>query len=442
MNAETRIKHTQAESLIIENFKTGKDQLPGGANVAALREAAFEGFENIGLPHRRVEEWKYSDLRAFLKTGAALSEPVPAKTAEKALADAQTFGELDRFKLVIGNGRLIPELSDQAALMAEGVEVVDINALLAMEGEAVKFLLASPDIANDDRLLSLNTAFVQGGVVVNVTAGAKPSKPIEIVYLSQGSGASYARSRIQLGAEASLTVMESFVLGEEHGQTNVVSDFAVSDGAELISARLMASGDSGALLSSTIASLGANALFRSFGLIAGAPFTRNQAFVSFAGEHSRAELLGVTMGRGESLGDHTLIVDHAVPNCESKEHFKAVLDDRSKGVYQGKIIVRPHAQKTDGRMMTRTLLLSEDAEMANKPELEIFADDVQCAHGATCGEIDEELLFYLRARGIPEAEARKLLVLAFLAEVIGELEHDEIAETLYSRLTQWLDVKE
>ncbi|MTH94861.1 SufD family Fe-S cluster assembly protein, partial [Roseibium sp. RKSG952] len=175
--------------------------------------------------------------------------------------------------------------------------------------------------------------------------------------------------------------------------------------------------------------------------IAGPAFVLNQQFINFTGENSEARIYGVAMARGTGLADQTLIVDHAVPHCNSREFFKTVLDDRARGVYQGRINVAPHAQKTDGEMMTQALLLSEEAEMANKPELEIFADDVICAHGATCGQMDEDLLFYLRARGIPEDEARTLLVLAFLSEAIEEYDEDNVTEVLEARVRDWLAAK-
>ena len=170
----------------------------------------------------------------------------------------------------------------------------------------------------------------------------------------------------------------------------------------------------------------------------GASISRSQTFVTYSGENARAGLFGATMVRGKQHADIALSVDHAVPNGASRELFKAVMDGRSEGVFQGRIIVRPDAQKTDGRMMTQGLLLSEDASFFVKPELEIFADDVQCAHGATSGEIDEDILFYLLSRGIPRAEAETLLVTAFLAEAIEGLGDEAIGDAFEEISRNWL----
>jgi Fe-S cluster assembly protein SufD len=187
-----------------------------------------------------------------------------------------------------------------------------------------------------------------------------------------------------------------------------------------------------------VITLGAHAHFNTFGLTSGAAVSRYQATIAFAGEHSRVETNGVNLLNGRQHADTTLFMDHAVPNCASREVFRAVADDRGHSVFQGRIIVRPHAQKTDAKMMTRALLLSDEAEADNKPELEIFADDVQCGHGATSGALDEDLKFYLMARGIPEIEAEGLLVQAFVGEAIEGIEHAGLRDALMEQVVAWL----
>jgi Fe-S cluster assembly protein SufD len=279
---------------------------------------------------------------------------------------------------------------------------------------------------------------VQGGVVLTVKAGAEVSKPVELVQVAASTGAQVTRNRVVLGDGAKLRLLETFAGDTGEGELNAVFDYDLGDKATLASTRLIVGKSDAARLFTTIATIGAECEFKSLGFIAGPRFTRNQQFINFTGENSDAKIYGVTMAGGDALADQTLIVDHAVPHCNSREFFKTVLDGRAKGVYQGRINVAQHAQKTDGEMMTQALLLSEDAEMANKPELEIFADDVICAHGATSGQIDEDLLFYLRARGIPEDEAKTLLVLAFLSEAIEEYGEDDVTEGLEARVRDWL----
>jgi len=436
MNASMPVRHTQAESDLFERFETSKSALSGSVAVTALREAAVDQIRDRGLPHRRVEEYKYSDLRAFLKSAAPLSESTDVAAA-KAVLDAQdSYGELERYRIVVANGVYLPELSDTDALAGEGVTITGLNEALA--GEHGAQLLSSPKSALNDGLITLNTAFVQGGVIVDAAEGVSLSKPVELVQVATSRGAQVTRNKVTVGKGAKLRLLETFAGDSGQGEINSVFDYTVADNAFLATTRLIIGGGDAARLFTTIATLGAEAEFKSLGFIAGPRFTRNQQFINFTGENSEAKIYGVTMAGGDDLADQTLIVDHAVPHCNSREFFKTVLDGRSKGVYQGRINVAQHAQKTDGEMMTQALLLSEEAEMANKPELEIFADDVICAHGATSGQIDEDLLFYLRARGIPEAEAKTLLVLAFLSEAIEEYDEDDVTEGLESRVRDWL----
>jgi Fe-S cluster assembly protein SufD len=205
--------------------------------------------------------------------------------------------------------------------------------------------------------------------------------------------------------------------------------------------RLNAEGSEALALSTLTGRLGANVAFDTLNVAVGSGVARHQVFLTFAGEHTNARVNGATLLKGRQHSDTTLLVDHAVPNGDSKELFKTVIDDEATGVFQGKIIVRPHAQKTDGRMMSAALLLSDGGTMNNKPELEIFADDVQCAHGATCGALDEDLLFYLMARGLPRKEAETLMVQAFLGEAIETVEHEGAREALVVVVEAWLKAR-
>lgn len=436
MNANLPIKNTQAESDLIDRFEAAGAALPGTVSVAALREAALGQIRDKGLPHRRVEEYKYSDLRAFMKSAAPLAAKADVEAARGVINASDTFGDLDRFKIVIANGAFVPELSDVDGLAAEGVRVSNFSD--ALTGEDGAQLLKSPKTGANDGVVALNTAFVQGGVIITVADGTELSRPLELVHVATATGAQVVRNKILAGKGSVVRVLESFSGDTGAGEVNTVFDYDLEDKAQVAATRLIVGKSEAAHLLTSNVTLGAEAEFKSLGFIAGPQFVRNQQFVHFTGEHSEAKIYGVSMAGGEDLADQTLIVDHAVPHCNSREFFKTVLDGRARGVYQGRINVAPHAQKTDGEMMTQALLLSEEAEMANKPELEIFADDVICAHGATSGQIDEDLLFYLRARGIPEAEARTLLVLAFLAETIEEYGEDDVTEGLEARVRDWL----
>lgn len=436
MNASAPIKHTQAESDLLERFDSAKEGLSGSVAVKALREAALGQIRDRGLPHRRVEEYKYSDLRAYMKSAAPLAGAADEAAARSLIETQDGFGDLDRYRIVVANGSYLAALSDVEALASEGVTLTSVAEALA--GEMGTKLVAAPKTGPSDGVIALNTAFLQGGVVITVKSGVEVSKPVELVQVATAKGAQSVRNRVELGEGAKLRLLETFVGDTGEGELNTVFDYELADKSALAATRLIVSKTDAAQLFTTIATIGAEAELKSLGFIAGPQFTRNQQFINFTGENSEAKIYGVTMAGGKSLADQTLIVDHAVPHCNSREFFKTVLDGEAKGVYQGRINVAQHAQKTDGEMMTRALLLSEDAEMANKPELEIFADDVLCAHGATSGQIDEDLLFYLRARGIPEDEAKTLLVLAFLSEAIEEYGEDDVTEGLEARVRDWL----
>jgi Fe-S cluster assembly protein SufD len=191
-------------------------------------------------------------------------------------------------------------------------------------------------------------------------------------------------------------------------------------------------------VASLLATVGAKARFNTFAFTRNSALVRNQSFIRFAGEHTEAGIRGVSLLKGREHVDTTLLIEHAKGHCQSREQFKTVLDDESHGVFQGKIIVQPHAQKTDAKMLTRALLLSEQAEADNKPELEIFADDVVCGHGATAGALDPGLKFYLMSRGISDAEAEALLIQAFIGETVEEIAHEGIREALMKSAVEWL----
>jgi Fe-S cluster assembly protein SufD len=278
--------------------------------------------------------------------------------------------------------------------------------------------------------------------VIEVADGASIARPLHIVHIASGAqpAAMFTRSLLRVGRGASATLVESYIAAEGAKAYQVHDSLIVSigDRARLDHVRLIEDGREAFNISSSAVTLGAKAHFNTFGMTSGASVSRYQATIAFAGEDSRVETNGVNLLNGRQHADSTLFLDHAVPNCASREVFRAVVDDRGHSVFQGRIIVRPDAQKTDAKMMTRALLLSDEAEADNKPELEIFADDVTCGHGATTGALDESLLFYLRARGLSEKEAQALLIQAFVGEAIESIANDALRELAISAAERWL----
>jgi Fe-S cluster assembly protein SufD len=302
--------------------------------------------------------------------------------------------------------------------------------------------LASADVGAQDPILALNAALMQDGVVVEIASGTRIARAIELATLSSAEAAqsTYTRALVMLGAGAQATLVETLgARSAASAQDNSALVLRLAQNARVDLVTHLSGGVEHSIrVASLLAHLDAGATINSFGLIEDDGLLRRQIFARLDGERARAAFNGATLGRGRLHADTTLIVDHAKPNGASRECFRNILDDQSVGVFQGKVIVRPGAQKTDGAMQSKALLLSEQATMNNKPELEIFADDVQCGHGATCGRLDKDQLFYLSARGLPRREAEALLIEGFANEAMEALEDDQLKAFLVDRVSAWL----
>jgi Fe-S cluster assembly protein SufD len=429
-----RALKTKAEEEIAAAYQSARASLPGAGVVAGRRDAAFALFERSGLPHRRVEAWKYTDLRALMRTvpplaGDAEAEPLAGLGRDDPLAG------LDCARIVVVNGTFRPELSDLAGI--GGVMVESLADVLDTTPERVGRLFADAD----DTMLALNFALMQGGVVVTVAADAKPARPIAIVHRTSVSAPAsiYIRDLIDIGRNAAVRIVDSYAGPDSLGyHVNAVTEVAIAEGAKVALARLQAEGKAAVHLATLVARVAGGAALDHLIVSAGASLSRWQGFVAVVGSGSRIAFNGANMLSGKDHGDLALVIEHAASHSVSRELFKNVVDDDAKGAFQGRIVVQPGAQKTDAKMMTQALLLADSAEFASKPELEIFADDVQCGHGATSGRIDEAMLFYLLARGIPRGEAERLLIEAFLADAIDAIGDEAIAETLKGTIGRWL----
>jgi Fe-S cluster assembly protein SufD len=441
MNAEVRPIKTVAETALAANFAAARRALPGAGAVAALREDAFKRFENEGLPHRRVEEWKYTDLRALMRDAKPLAGVPDAAAKARAETAGGMLASIEARRIVFVDGAFVPELSDLADLEA-GLAISSMGQALAT-GDPRLLARIGQVVPTDDVAVALNTAFMGDGAVIHIAAGAALARPIHLVFFNAGGeGASvFTRSLVVVGKGARAMLVESHEGSGEY-QINSAFELEVGDEAHVDHIKITGAGAGALHVSTLMASIGAHARFNEFLFTSGAAIVRNQLFVRFAGEGTIAHICGASLLRGREHADTTVIADHAAGGCTSREVFKSVLDDEARGVFQGKIIVRPHAQKTDAKMATHALLLSETAEADNKPELEIFADDVQCGHGATSGDLDEDLLFYLRARGIPAKEAQALLIQAFVGEAVEGIEHAGLRDALMEQVVAWLEQRE
>jgi Fe-S cluster assembly protein SufD len=442
MNAEVRPIRTAAEQALGSHFESVKGALPGGPDVARLRERAFAGFAEAGLPSRRVEEWKYTDLRTLLRDAAPLASP-PDAAAIALVRKSDPLAGVKLRRLVLVNGTFVAELSDLGKL-EKGLTIVPLARALA-DKHALTARIGALKPEKFDATLALNTAFLNDGVLIEIGEAVALERPIYIrhVFAGAAAAATFARSLVSVAKGANATLVESFEgpNGVAY-QTNATLELHVGDRANVSLLRLQSEGDAALHLSTSLAEIAADAEVVTCALTTGGAVSRHGATVRLAGKHTNLRIAGATLLRGRQHGDTTLVVDHSVPDCASREMFRTVLDNTSRGVVQGRIVVRPDAQKTDGRMSLGALQLSEGAEADLKPELEIFADDVQCGHGATTGALDEQLLFYLMARGIPRKQAEALLVEAFFGEALQQIAHEGLRTAFVERAAAWLAERE
>ena len=398
--------------------------LNGKGWAAAARAAAFERLNVQGLPVRRDEYWRYTDPTALTKPEVS-----------GAVADlAPSFAALDTVKIVFTDGVFDAAASDDLA--AAGIELLsqanaDIHWAQGLYGQ----LEARGQTPVDRPLASLNTAFAAEGLLIRVTGRA--AKPVSVIY-NQKSASSDAILHyvVKLEAGAELTLLES---GTPGARFNTVLEVDVASGARFHHIRTQGPDAERRGVTHIFAHIADNALFKSFTLTAGGRLTRNEAILEITGDDSVAHVAGTVMGDGKDfLQDDTIFITHASERCESRQVYRKVLKNGATGVFQGKILVKQGAQKTDGYQMSQSLLLDDDANFLAKPELEIYADDVKCSHGSTSGAIDETALFYLQSRGVPKRKAQALLVLAFLAGVLEEIEDEAISAEVQARLEDWL----
>jgi len=433
------VMKTKVEPALTENFAAVEDQLPGGADVRKVRDAAIGRFGALGLPNRRVEAWKYTDLRNALKEALPLSTgdktPVAAADVTAALGP---LAAIDAHQVVFVNGTYRKDLSSLGA--ENGIDVASLAEALASPKAAA---LLSAEGRDGDPVLALNAAYATDGAVVRIAEKAKLDRPLLLLFVRAGTQPCFAAARnvVSVGKGANVTLIEAFVTlpgASQAGQENMATKISVGEGASVAHVKCTIDAAEGTHLANWLVHLGARTKYRGFHFTSGCKLVRNQIGVTFGGENAELDLSGTFLARDSQHIDTTLVVDHAVPHGTSRELFKGVLEDQGRGVFQGKVIVQPDAQKTDGKQMAQVLMLSPDAEFDSKPELRIYADDVVCGHGSTSADLDEDLLFYCRSRGIPEAQARSLLIESFIGEAIEKVEHEDVREALAELARRWL----
>jgi Fe-S cluster assembly protein SufD len=414
-------------------YEAAAGNLPGSQNpaVAARRKAAIEAFRRLGLPNHKLESWKFTGLNALERQQWTL--PANDGGADPARLKAATLNA-ESHRLVFVNGRFDAAASKIGAL-PKGATLLPLSRA---DGSLVDALAA----AGDDRTVSLselNAALASDGVVLLLEDGVVLEQPVEIVSFGVPALVNL-RHLIRLGAKAEATVLESYRDGgaSTAGWTNVFANVAVGPGAKLTHIRLQAESDAAYHAALGRVSVGAGARYAHVSVQAGAALARHELHVEFVGSDAEVDVQGLVLARGAAHLDHTLFLHHAVPDCRSNQLFKHVVDDHGHAVFQGGIRVAPQAQKTDAQQLSRTLLLADRAQIDTKPELEILADDVKCSHGASIGDVDAQQMFYMQARGIPAAEARRLLLSGFAYEVVNAVPEGALRDHVEAFVENWL----
>ncbi|HEY4191760.1 MAG TPA: Fe-S cluster assembly protein SufD [Mesorhizobium sp.] len=418
MNMHLQPQRTQAETALIDAFGERQSLLPGDGAVMVKRDEAIELVKH-GLPTRRVEAWHYTDLRRLLATVPAYDDSAKAAALSPMVEGSPVLSLLN------GVASKAPSLANvTVSTVAE--KLVDGSYAPALTAQGA-----------DDAIGALNAALVADGWFLDIADGAEFETPIELQNVQAG-GQVHARLAVRIGSNVKATIVERQA-GSGDALVSSVSNVVVGDDSELVWLIVQEEPDTATYLGQFNAWIGKNARLTLFVMNAGGKLVRQEIRVAAKGEGGEFTLRGINLLAGDTHTDVTMVLDHEVPHTASTEIIRNVVTGRAHGVFQGRINVRQYAQKTDAKMACNTLLLSDDGEFSTKPELEIFADDVVCGHGATVTEIDRNHLFYLMARGIDEKTARGLLVRAFVAEVIEEMEDERIVEALEARLVDWFD---
>jgi len=438
--ADPRTLHTTKH--IVDRYAAIAGTLPGGDLpwLVGRREAGIERFRDFGLPTRRREEWKYTNLEELRRVPFEPAKPVVNGISTGTLPTL--IGAEHR--LVFVNGHLRQDLC-AICMPPDGATITSLGKALETMPEMVEAHLGVARGDEDAPFTALNDAFLTDGLFLHLKPGVDLGSVIEVIHVSVGqSGPVFQHPRNLIVAEAGshATVLEHYIgFGQSPTLANAATEVVIGEGAGVRHCKVQAEAPEAFHIAMLDAHLAKNASFDSFYFASGAKLSRNEIRVTLDGEGADCRLFGAYMMKDRQHADHTTFIDHAKPHTTSREVYKGVLDDKARAVFQGLILVRPDAQNIEGHQLNRTLLLSDGAEIDAKPELKIFADDVKCSHGATAGELDEEALFYLRARGIPEDEARGLLVEAFLREVIDGIAMAGLREPLSDRVARWMGTR-
>jgi Fe-S cluster assembly protein SufD len=400
---------------------------PEGGWSAPARADALSRLRAMGLPHARDEYWKYTKPQSLVAAEAPKAEVFVTD-------EAPMFADRDSLKIVFVDGVFDADASDDLSLEGISIDRLANAQDIHWATDIYGVLEAKGQDPVERPLAALNTAFATDGVLIHVTG--KAAKPVNLIYRHSDETSDVVLHHvIKVDAGAELTLLEN---GAAAARLNTALEVDIADTGTLHHVRVQGRDHERRAATHAFARLGAESTFKSFTLTVNGALTRNETVIELTGDDAVAHVAGACMGDGDFHHDDTVFVTHDAVNCESRQVFKKVLRNGATGVFQGKILVKPDAQKTDGYQISQSLLLDDDSQFLAKPELEIYADDVACSHGSTSGAIDEDALFYLRARGLPRGIAEDLLTIAFIAEAVQEVEDETLQEEIVARVEAWL----
>ncbi len=409
--------------------------------VSPLRRAGITRFTATGFPTLQDEDWRFTNVAPLAKLPFRPVFQLSRDGLTRETVAGFIFGALQATRLVFVNGHYAPDLSTPAP-QTEGVTIQSLGAALTQDSALVQKYLARQAASDADAFTSLNTAFFQDGAFIHVAEGKTVETPIHLLFIStsrETGATTHPRNLVVAEKGSQATVLESYVSITNGAYfTNVVTELVLEEGAVVEHCKFQDESRSAFHIATIAARLGRSCNLVSHSIATGGKLSRNNIRTSLAGEGVECVLNGLYLTRGDQLADHHMVVEHAQPHCNSHEYYNGILDGRSKGVFHGRILVRPAAQKTDAKQTNKNLLLSEEATIDTKPQLEIYADDVKCPHGATIGQLNEESIFYLRARGIGAETARRMLIHAFAGEIIERIRYrparEELDRVVWERL--------
>lgn len=426
-----------------KKFEQSNFESQGPSWVFPLRKAAMSRFAELGFPTVNDEDWRFTNVAPIARLPFKPALESSRNGLNAALLEKNSFATLKASRLVFVNGHFAKEFSTILP-QADGIKVSSLAEALKNDSALVEKFLGRHAKVEDNAFTALNTAFFQDGAFIYVPAGKSVAEPVHLLFVSTSSeegATAHPRNLIVAEKSSKLTVIESYVATAEGTTfTNAVNEMVIGENAVVEHCKFQDESLSAFHVAAIHAHLGRNSNFIAHSIATGAKLSRNNIRTSLADEGVECILNGLYLTKDDQLADHHMVVEHAKPHCNSHEYYNGILDGKSKGVFHGRILVRPDAQKTDAKQTNKNLLLSENATVDTKPQLEIYADDVKCTHGATIGQLNDESIFYLRARGIGLETARRMLIHAFAGEIIDRIRYaparEEMDKVVWDRLEQ------